>query len=98
MKEDYTIQITVLASILASITYAGIAMLAVRRAALDGTHHRGFVLCFACGFPLFAIVNSGYDHCTYMVYLQVGLALALPIAFVARKKIFSGDRAMDVVK
>ncbi len=98
MKEDYTVQITVLASVLASIMYAGIAMLAIRRPALDDTHHRGFVLCFACGFPLLAIVNSNYDHCAYMKYLQAGLALALPVAFVAWKKIFSSERAINVVK
>lgn len=79
---DYTIPISILVSVLASFTYAGIAMLVIERpGGLYDTQHRGLVLCFACGFPMLAIINSGYEHWWYLLYIQLFI---VPAGFVAR--------------
>lgn len=79
---DSTVPITILVSILASITYAGIVMSAIQRpGGLHDTQHRGLVLCFACGVPVLAIINSGYDHWGYLLCIQL---LLVPAEFVAR--------------
>lgn len=79
---DYTVPITILVSVLASITYAGIVMSAIQRpGGLCDTQHRGLVMCFACGFPMLAIINSGYDHWWYLLCIQL---LLVPAGIVAR--------------
>jgi len=57
--------------------YAGIAMPTIQwPGGLYNTLHHGPALRFACDFPTLVIVNGGYDHYTYMMLLQAGLALA----------------------
>lgn len=91
MAVQVEVWISILAAVLAAVVYGAIAMLAIKRPGLDDIQHRAFVACFACGFPMLAIVNCQYSHFIYLMLLQAGI----PVAIVAGRIVREGTTLID---
>lgn len=85
MAVSAEVWISIFATVLAAVTYGAIAALAIKRPGLDDIQHRAFVACFACGFPMLAVVNCQYSHFIYLMLLQAGIPVAIGAGRIVRK-------------